>query len=193
MMMAPGAGAARVSAPAHPGLDETLVEPEGRAEVIRGRRVEVAPALPEHGDPHFRLDVALGTHLAPGYTGSTDMLTRTSEESNFATDTSVRREGIDPATGQRYLEELAFEVVNTQRPGDVTEKAEELTARGVRRVFAVFARRGVVSEWRGGQWVAHRRGRRHRGSLPRRAVARCGPAARGITQRRRGAGPPRAR
>ena len=154
MMMAPGAGAARVSTPAHPGLDETLVEPEGRAEVIRGRRVEVAPALPEHGDPHFRLDVALGTHLAPGYTGSTDMLTRTSEESNFATDTSVRREGIDPATGQRYLEELAFEVVNTQRPGDVTEKAEELTARGVRRVFAVFARRGVVSEWRGGQWVA---------------------------------------
>ncbi len=134
-------------------MDEHLVEPErSRDEIVRGRRVYAAPSLPEHGDPHFRLDVALGTHLKPGWVGSTDLLTRVANDGDFATDTCVRREGIDPTTGRRYLEELSFEVVNTQRLSDVTAKAEDLVERGVRRVFAIFTRKGVVSEWRDGDW-----------------------------------------
>ena len=54
-------------------------------------------------------------------------------DGDLATDTSVRRAGINPETGERYLEEMVFEVVNTQRLSDVTAKAEELAGRGVRR------------------------------------------------------------
>ena len=150
-MVARGASTERVSAP---GVSEHLVTPETREELLRGRRLYAAPSAPEHADPHLRLDVAVGTHVAPGYVGSTDLLTRVADDGDFASDTCIRREGIDPATGQRYLEEMAFEVVNTQRLSEVTAKAEDLAARGVRRVFAVFVRRGVVSEWRGDQWEA---------------------------------------
>lgn len=137
---------------APPAVDDHIVTPETREELLRGQRLYAAPSLPEHGDPHFRLDVAVGTHTRPGYVGSTDLLTRSADDGDFATDTCIRREGIDPTTGQRYLEEIAFEVVNTQRLSEVTAKAEELSARGVRRVFAVFTRKNVVSEWRDGDW-----------------------------------------
>lgn len=110
--------------------------PEEREELVRGKKPHAALSLPEHGDPHLCLDVALGTHVKPG----------------FATDTCIRREGIDPATGHRYLEEMAFEVVDSQRLSDVTARAEELSARGVRRIFAVFTRKRVVREWRDGDW-----------------------------------------
>ena len=73
--------------------------------------------------------------------GSTDLLTRLSEGSHFATDTCVRRAGIDPRTGVRHLEELAFEVVHEQSTKDITERAEELSARGVRRVVAIFVKK----------------------------------------------------
>lgn len=135
-----------------PSVDAHVVKPEAREELLRGKKLHAAPSLPEHGDPHFRLDVALGTHAKPGYVGSTDLLTRVADDGDFATDTCIRREGIDPATGHRYLEEMAFEVVNTQRLSEVTAKAEELSARGVRRIFAVFTRKRVVSEWRDGDW-----------------------------------------
>lgn len=135
-----------------PPIDTHVVTPETREELLRGRKLYAAPSMPEHGDPHFQLDVALGTHTRPGYVGSTDLLTRVADDGNFATDTCIRREGIDPATGQRYLEELAFEVVNTQRLSEVTAKAEDLVARGVRRVFAVCARKRTVAEWRDDAW-----------------------------------------
>jgi hypothetical protein len=147
--LAPGAAAHRTDAP---GVSDHVVTPGTREELLRGKRIHVAPSNPEHADPHFNLDVALGVHVAPSYVGSTDLLTRVAHDGDFASDTCIRRAGIDPATGQRYLEEMAFEVVNTQRLSDVTAKAEDLSARGVRRVFAVFVRRGVVSEWRGDQW-----------------------------------------
>ena len=146
-----------MSAPPHdrawPRLDDHLVTPESREEVIDGRRVYAAPANPEHGDPHHRIDVVIGTNLKPGYVGSTDMLTRSAEKQNFATDTSVRREGINPLTQERYLEELAIEIVNTQGDKDITSKAVAMTARGVRRVLGVFVRDGVVCDWRDGAWV----------------------------------------
>lgn len=149
---APGFGAQSAESPRWPGVDAHVVEPETREEMLRGRRVIAAPSLPEHGDPHLRLDVVVGTNVSPQHVASTDLLTRVADDGDFASATSVRRAGVDPATGQRYLEEMAFEVVNTQRLSDVTAKAEDLTARGVRRVFAVFVRRGMVSEWRDGLW-----------------------------------------
>jgi hypothetical protein len=131
-----------------PPLDEHLVVPETtRDEVVRGRRVIALPSSPPHGDRHFELDYVVRGHIRPAYIGSTDMITRFSTDSDFATDTSVRKAGIDPATGQRYLEELAFEVVHTQSKRDMVERAEELTSRGVRRVIGIFVKEGVVREW----------------------------------------------
>jgi hypothetical protein len=97
-----------------PGLDDRLVQPETREEMLRGRRIYAAPALPPHADRHSALNYTIEAHAADSYITSSDLLTRTSHDSDFATDTSVRRAGIDPSTGGRYLEELAFEIVNTQ-------------------------------------------------------------------------------
>jgi hypothetical protein len=134
--------------PEAPPLDEHLVQPETtRDQLVRGRKVVAMPSLPPHGDRHFKIDYDIGAHVKEGYVGSTDLLTRSAETSDFATDTCVRKEGIDPRTGQRYLEELAFEIVNEQSMRDITEQAEDLTARGVRRLIAIFVDKGEVCEW----------------------------------------------
>lgn len=132
-----------------PPVDEHLVQPETREreQLVRGRKVIAMPALPPHGDRHFKLDYVIGAHVKEGYIGSTDLLTRSAEASDFATDTCVRRAGIDPRTKTRYLEELAFEIVNEQSLRDITEQAEDLTARGVRRLVAIFVKKGEVCEW----------------------------------------------
>jgi hypothetical protein len=86
--------------------------------------------------------------VAPGFTAATDLLTRHDEESDFATDTCVYKEGVDPATGGRYLEEIAFEVVSEQNEGYVREKALRMHRRGVRRIFAVWVKGPRrVCEW----------------------------------------------
>jgi hypothetical protein len=132
---------------AMPRLDEHLV-PEGtREEVLRGQRMLAAPARAPHADPHCRLDYLISAAAASGYVTSSDLLTRAGPGSEFATDTSVRREGIDPTTKTRYLEELAFEVVSTQSLREITLRAEDLSNRGVRRVIAVFVKKREVAEW----------------------------------------------
>ena len=128
-------------------VDDQLVRPETREEVVRGRRIHAAPAKAAHADRHQMLGVVTEGCIAPGYVASTDLLTRAGSGSDFATDTCVRREGIDPHTGARYLEELAFEIVNEQSRRDITERAQDLSARGVRRIVAVFVKRGEVCEW----------------------------------------------
>jgi hypothetical protein len=134
--------------PRFPAVDERLVKPEvTRDEVIRGRKLVAAPALGPHGDAHADVDAVVRWHVREGYRASIDLLTRVSEGSDFATDLSIRREGEDPRTGKRHLEELSFEIVNEQSMRDVREKAEELALCGVRRVFAIFVRRGEVCEW----------------------------------------------
>jgi hypothetical protein len=133
--------------PGHPTLDEHLVPGETREEMVRGQLVIAAPALPPHADRHCELDYVIRAHVAPGYISSSDMLTRAGPGSEFATDTSVRKQGLDPDTGTRYLEELAFEVVSTQSKRDITIRAEDLTARGVRRLLAIFVKQGEVREW----------------------------------------------
>jgi hypothetical protein len=132
---------------AMPRLDEHLVREATREEVLRGQRLIAAPAREPHADPHARLDYLITAAAASGYVTSSDLLTRAGPGSEFATDTSVRREGIDPATGTRYLEELAFEVVSTQSLREITLRAEDLSNRGVRRVIAVFVKKPEVAEW----------------------------------------------
>jgi len=53
----------------------------------------------------------------------------------------------DPVTGGRQLEQLAFEVVSTESLGHAATKAAKLTARGVRRVFAIDIERSRALEW----------------------------------------------
>jgi hypothetical protein len=156
MLLAPppsGGSAARLPGrEPFPSVDDHLVAPEvTRDEMLRGRRLIAMPALPPHADRQFSLSYVLGAHVETGYVGSSELLTRVAAGSDFATDACIRREGDDPATSARYLEELAFEVVNEQSPKNIRDKAEDLAARGVRRVFAIFVKTGKVCEWSASQ------------------------------------------
>jgi hypothetical protein len=151
---APGAGA-------RPRICEHVVEPETWQEMHDGVVVELSPALPPHSRKHAELDFVLRGSVAPGYAVDSDLLTRTSERWNFASDSSVRKDGLDPETGCRYLEELAFEVKYTQSERELRDKAREMVARGVRRVFVIAVagdaegaqvRVGPVMEWL--EWLA---------------------------------------
>jgi putative restriction endonuclease len=131
-----------------PPVDEHLVEPEvTRDEIIDGRRVVAFPAEAPHADQHGDLQYVLRAHVAPGYVAAVDLLTRFDQKSDFASDACVRRAGVDPQTGKRHLEELAFEVVSEQKERDVSEKAPRMHRRGVRRIFAIFLKSGQVCEW----------------------------------------------
>lgn len=93
------------------------------------------------------IDRLLGACLAPGHVGVTDLLMRWSPGDDYATDTAVRRAGIDAVTGERYREEMAFEVAYAQRRGELETRARLLSRRGVRRIFAVFVKERTVEEW----------------------------------------------
>ncbi len=138
-----------------PPLDEHLDPPEvTRYERLDGERIEASPANLEHGDLHFRLNQLLGTHLAEGYVGSVELKTRVAAGSDFASDTCVRKEGEDPRTGERYLEELVFEVVSERSLEDTDRRARAFAERGVRRQIAIFVKQGEIREWsaRSGGW-----------------------------------------
>src|SRR5262249_53239112 len=98
MLLAPPAGAGALKLPGRltpPSVDARLVQPETREEQVRGRRVIAMPAHPPHGDRHFEVDYVIRAHVKAGYVGSTDLLTRSAEDSDFATDTCIRRAGTD--------------------------------------------------------------------------------------------------
>ena len=145
----PATGSVAIQCPPvqHPSLDDHLVEPETREEMLRGERLYAAPAHLPHAKRQFGLGYVIGAHLAEGYLGATELLTRAGPGSDFATDVAVCKEGIDPATGTRYLEELAFEVVYTQSMREMIMRAEDLSNRGVRRLLAIFVKRSEVCEW----------------------------------------------
>jgi hypothetical protein len=134
-----------------PRVDDHLVEPEvTRDELIGGRRTISMPAKKPHATRQSVLDHLLQAHVAPGYVAATDLLTRQSLDSDFASDACVLKDGDDPATGTRYLEEMVFEVVSKQNVRKATEKALVMHRRGVRRIFAVFVKgEGRVCEWSG--------------------------------------------
>ncbi len=115
--------------------------------MIDGEIVQTFPAELKHAVQNGDLDYLLRAHLAPGYRVATDLVTRHDRENDFASDSAVVREGIDPRTGSRHREELAFEIVSKQPQAKVTRKAQTMLKRGVERVFAVFVKAGVVTEW----------------------------------------------
>ncbi|HEX4960597.1 MAG TPA: hypothetical protein VF173_07140 [Thermoanaerobaculia bacterium] len=131
-----------------PQVDDHLVEPEvTRDEILGGRRIVAMPANPPHADRQSALDQILQSYVARGYKASAELLTRVDQDSDFACDACMRKKGVDPVTGTRYLEELAFEVVSEQKTGDVTDKANRMHRRGVRRIFAIFLKSDQVCEW----------------------------------------------
>lgn len=130
---------------ADPPIDERIVMPESRAEILHGELLWSMPAEPPHARAHFDLAYVLHAHVAPGYRGGVDLLTRTGHDSDFAPDASVY-----PAHAEdepRRLEELAFEVTSEQALAIPTKKARELVRRGVRRVFAILVKQQRVMEW----------------------------------------------
>jgi Uma2 family endonuclease len=130
-----------------PPVDERLVAPESRYEVFDGKVEYVVPADEPHGIQHSKIAALLEAYAADGYDVAVDMLTRTSEKDDMAPDASVFPSARDEATGGRRLEELAFEVLSTERSGHAAKKARALTARGVRRVFAVDVERRRALAW----------------------------------------------
>jgi Uma2 family endonuclease len=130
-----------------PEVDERLVMPETRYEVEDGKVVYVSPADESHGSRHSKLSALLEAYVGEAYDAATDMLTRTSVTDDVAPDASVFLRERDPETGGRHVEQLAFEVVSTERLSHAGSKARKLVGRGVRRVFAIDVERQRVLEW----------------------------------------------
>jgi Uma2 family endonuclease len=137
-----------------PDIDDRLVEPETRYEMLDGELIYVSPAKEPHAERHAQLCVLIGAHCGPEFKVACDLLTRTSQDDDFAPDVSVYPRALDPRTGRRQLPQLVFEVVSTQSMGDATRKAAKLAARGVRRMFAIDVRRSRALEWSAarGRW-----------------------------------------
>jgi hypothetical protein len=152
-LLAPGASGPAIRLPgardqeAMPRVDDHIVRGETREEMVRGRRIIAAPAKQPHARRQNEIGYVIRAHVASGYEVDTELLTRAGPGSDFATDICVLRTGIDPATNGRYLEELAFEVVSEQSLRDITERAEDLSNRGVRRLVAIFVKKNEVAEW----------------------------------------------
>jgi hypothetical protein len=144
-----------------PAVDDRArgVEPETGTEMIDGAIRRVLPADPPHADEQCNIAYVIRPDVAPGYTASTELLTRVDIGADFATDACIRKLGHDPETGSRYLEELSFEVKHTQGDADIMNRARKLIHRGVRRVFAIHVREdqdgllhaGPVKEWLAGE------------------------------------------
>ena len=124
-------------------------------EMIDGVVYDVMGSDYPHARRNGHLDYLLQGIAAPGYGTASDLKTRVDEEDDFASDSALVKEGTDPTTGRRYLEEFAFEVVHKQKESVVTKKAPRMIRRGVRRIFAVFVHTGQVKEWSPGErtWV----------------------------------------
>ncbi|MEM9876983.1 MAG: Uma2 family endonuclease [Myxococcota bacterium] len=137
----------REAKPELPAVDDTLLKGETRHELVDGRLNYVCPAEEPHASRHSKLSSLLEAYVTDAYRAACDMLTRVSDTSNFAPDGSVYPAARDPDTGGRRLEELAFEIVSTQTLSHAAHKAAQLSARGVRRVFAVDVERERALEW----------------------------------------------
>jgi Uma2 family endonuclease len=129
-----------------PEVDERLVAPGSRYEIIDGQVVYVPPAREPHATSHVSLAAIVKAHAADGFTTAADMLTRTSQIDDIAPDVSVFPSA-RTETGGRQLEQLAFEIASTQTIANAAIKARKLANRGVRRVFALDLSRQRVLEW----------------------------------------------
>ena len=130
-----------------PSINDRLAVPETRIEYIDGKALYAAPARPPHATRHFDLNYVLGAYVTESYLGAVDMLTRVEAQSDFAPDASIFPAEPDPDTGERRLEELAFEITDKQALSVPTVKARKLIARGVRRVFCILVKQRRLLEW----------------------------------------------
>src|SRR5436190_21159610 len=132
-----------------PPEDDRLVAPETRYEMVDGELVYVPPSDYDHGDRQSKASGLIDACVRPEVSVVTEVLTRTSRTSDIAPDISVYPRALDPATGRRRVPELAFEIVSTQSLASAADKARRLSARGVRRVFAIDVERNRAMEWSG--------------------------------------------
>jgi Uma2 family endonuclease len=130
-----------------PDIDERLVTPGTRYEMLDGELVYVAPAEGPHAIRHSKALALLEAHAGAEFDVACDLLTRTSRTNDLAPDVSVFLRAPDPQTGGRQLAQLAFEIVSTESLSHAGKKAAELIARGVRRVFAINVERERALEW----------------------------------------------
>jgi Putative restriction endonuclease len=130
-----------------PAVDERLVAPESHTEILDGRVIRTMGSNQPHGMRHFEATGLFFSTLADGFAGAVDMLTRLNEDSDAAPDISVFPSAPDATTGGRQLEEIAVEVLDTERMSHATNKIEKLALRGVRRLFAIRVASRTVYEW----------------------------------------------
>ena len=151
VLLAPGASSYGAYAPAKgqplPHVDERIVAPEAHAEIVDGVLYRTMGANPPHATQHAEVTHVFMGVLASGYTVAVDMLTRADSDTDAAPDVSIFPSALDPVTGERQLEEIAFEVLDTERLAHTTRKVEKFAARGVRRLFAVRIANRAVYEW----------------------------------------------
>jgi len=154
---APGVGDRR-PAPRRelPAVDDHIVVPESHTEMVDGVVYETMGAKEPHATLHLQVARVFAGCLASGYEAAVDMLTRTDEDNDAAPDVSVFPRRRDRKTGGRKLEEIAFEVCDTERYAHVTTKVKRLAARGVQRLFYVDVDTRTLHEWQHdrGDWVA---------------------------------------
>jgi hypothetical protein len=127
-------------------VDERLVAPGARYEILDATLVYVPPADEPHGSLHADLAALVLAHRDENYSVAVDMLTRTSEIDDLAPDVSVYPTARDPQTGGRRLEEIAFEIASTESLSHARGKAVKLAARGVRRIFVIDVEHGRVHD-----------------------------------------------
>ena len=151
-LLAPGASSSVAYAPGRdtrlPAVDERLVAPEAHAEIVEGRVYRTMGANEPHATEHTEVAHLLRACLAKGYRVAVDMLTRATKTTDAAPDVSVFPVERDPETGGRKIEEIAFEVADTESTAHATKKARKLAMRGVRRLFYVRVEDHTVHEWR---------------------------------------------
>lgn len=159
-LLAPGASTSYVPARAPgrgeslPGLDERLIAPEANAQVLDGVVIETMGANPPHATRHAAVSHVFVGCLAADYEAAVDMLTRVDRKNDLAADVSIFPVARD-RKGGRKLEEITFEICDSESEGHVTRKARKFAKRGVRRVFYVRVDTRAVFEWRrdDDQWV----------------------------------------
>ena len=117
------------------------------AEIVDGVVYRTMGANPPHATQHAGVTHVFVGVLADGYAVAVDLLTRADEDSDAAPDVSIFPSAPDEKTGGRQLEEIAFEVLDTERLAHATDKVEKFAKRGVRRLFAVKVASRRVYEW----------------------------------------------